>query len=327
MALTPQFPKSTPAALALGAAISLACAPASAAELPGPATAPAASPLALAQTFDTTTYDGEAETTDWRRRCGWRGCWRGRGWRRHRGVSAGDVLAGVAIVGGIAAIASAASNNNRRRDRDVVIVERDRNPDGDRYDDRDYRRDREIEELRRRSEEQQREIEYLRSRGLDASRLDQSQARRSVLPPVSAPLTIEGAIDRCNAAAGIDGTVAGIDGVDRTGTGWSVRGRLADGQSFSCDIGSDGRIERLGNGAFSSYDARPGGGYQVQQGSGRPVPVERAGGQWSDDRYVDARTTLASAAPDYGSGYDQPLVPLSAERMPAYPGGPLPGEE
>jgi hypothetical protein len=38
--------------------------------------------------------------------------------RRHRGVSAGDVIAGVAVIGVIAAIASAAGkSNNRSRDR------------------------------------------------------------------------------------------------------------------------------------------------------------------------------------------------------------------
>ncbi|MEE4155437.1 MAG: hypothetical protein V2I27_14865 [Erythrobacter sp.] len=312
MALTPHFSRHSAGALGLAAALAMAATPSSAAQLP--TLAPSASPLAL--TFDTSTYDPAAEAADWRR-CGWRGCWGG-GWRGRgrRGVSAGDVLAGVAIVGGIAAIASAA-NNNRRRERDVVIVDRDRDFDRERYDERDYerdlRRDRELEELRRRTDEQQREIEYLRSRGLDAERLSGTQARRSVLPPVTAPLTIDGAIDRCTEVVGIDASVAGIDGVDRTGTGWSVRGRLTDGQSFSCDIGNDGQIERLGNGAFSEVGSQGWGGYQEL----------RAEGQWSDDRYSDARGSLASAAPAYG----QPLVPLSAERMPAYPGGPLPGEQ
>lgn len=38
--------------------------------------------------------------------------------RDHDGVSAGDVIAGALIIGGIAAVASAASNNNDRYDRD-----------------------------------------------------------------------------------------------------------------------------------------------------------------------------------------------------------------
>ncbi|PXW78448.1 hypothetical protein C7451_102119 [Blastomonas natatoria] len=45
----------------------------------------------------------------------WRGGWRDRRWRgRNRGVDAGDILAGVLILGGIAAVASAATSNARR---------------------------------------------------------------------------------------------------------------------------------------------------------------------------------------------------------------------
>lgn len=44
----------------------------------------------------------------------WRGGWRSRGWRgRNRGIDGGDILAGALIIGGIAAIASAASNSSR----------------------------------------------------------------------------------------------------------------------------------------------------------------------------------------------------------------------
>lgn len=55
---------------------------------------------------------------------GWRGYRGYRGHRRHRGgIDGGDVLAGILVIGGIAAIASAASKSDRDR----------------RYDDRDYR--------------------------------------------------------------------------------------------------------------------------------------------------------------------------------------------
>ena len=47
----------------------------------------------------------------------WRGGWGDRRWRgRNRGVDAGDILAGVLILGGIAAVASAATNSARRGD-------------------------------------------------------------------------------------------------------------------------------------------------------------------------------------------------------------------
>lgn len=46
-----------------------------------------------------------------------RGWGRGRGWRRDDGISAGDVLAGVLVIGAIAAIASAASKADKAGDR------------------------------------------------------------------------------------------------------------------------------------------------------------------------------------------------------------------
>ncbi|WP_017670550.1 hypothetical protein [Blastomonas sp. AAP53] len=46
----------------------------------------------------------------------WRGGWGNRRWRgRNRGIDGGDILAGALIIGGIAAIASAASNSSRNR--------------------------------------------------------------------------------------------------------------------------------------------------------------------------------------------------------------------
>jgi hypothetical protein len=56
---------------------------------------------------------GDDSASQWR---GWGG--RGRGWRgRNRGVDGGDILAGILILGGIAAVASAATSNSRNRDR------------------------------------------------------------------------------------------------------------------------------------------------------------------------------------------------------------------
>ena len=91
------------AATALAAAFSLLATPVVAAELPTPAAAKA--------------YDGDAGNVN-----------RDRRWRRHRdrdGVDAGDVIAGVLILGAIAAIADASSSNKRERQ--------------ERYPDADYR--------------------------------------------------------------------------------------------------------------------------------------------------------------------------------------------
>jgi len=111
MALTNRFA----AAGALAAAFSLAATPAAAVDLPQPV-----------QGFgpqQVETYNADAENMQ-------------HGWRRYRGrdrVNAGDVLAGVLIIGGIAAIASAASKdrNEPRRYPDAYPDERERYRQGD----------------------------------------------------------------------------------------------------------------------------------------------------------------------------------------------------
>lgn len=74
---------------------------------------------------------------------GWRGYRGYRGHRRHRDrIDGGDILAGILVIGGIAAIASAASKNSRDR----RYEDRDYRSDNQRYDDRrsDTRDDRGI---------------------------------------------------------------------------------------------------------------------------------------------------------------------------------------
>ncbi len=117
----------------LAAASALAATPASAAELPS---SPASTSLtsgafSSAPAFD--LFTPEAETVEhhrYRRYRGYR-----RGYRRHRRVGVGDLIAGAVIIGGIAAIANSASRNNERRNRDRDYDRRDRD-----YDNRDRRR-------------------------------------------------------------------------------------------------------------------------------------------------------------------------------------------
>lgn len=88
---------------AILAVLALTATPASAADLSLPMAA--ASPVG-----DLPVWSVGDDSTDYHRRYRY---------RRHRGVDAGDVLAGVLILGGIAAVASAAKNANRRdRNRD-----------------------------------------------------------------------------------------------------------------------------------------------------------------------------------------------------------------
>jgi hypothetical protein len=272
------------------AAAAMAAAPASAAELPAFETAPSVP-------FAASAFDTRADVAQWGGwggwGGGWGGGWRGRGWRR-RGPSAGEVLAGVAIIGGIAAIASAASNN--RRNRDVVVVDRDRP--------QDWNRD-------------QRNPQW---RGDD---------RRSN-PRASGAGGLDGAVSQCLGVIERDVRVDEVQSVQRTAQGWLVGGTLFNGSGFQCRIGNDGRIENIDYGA--------GGG--LGAASGAPGTAPAAGGQWDDNRYAAARLAAAPAQPDPEGGITmftppasvaanaaQPLVPLTAPRLPTYPGGPVEGEE
>ena len=168
--------------------------------------------------------------------------------RRHRGVDAGDVIAGVLILGGIAAVASAASSS------------RDRNP---RYPDPqrgDYRND--------------------DTRGLDR------------------------AVSICVDEIERNARIQTVDAVNRNARGWSVTGSMYDGQSFSCSIGENGRIDAIdyGRGGATYGNGYSDGGYSYDANNG----IDDR--QYSDDYYAAARARTESA-------------------IPAYPGGPLPGEE
>lgn len=144
---------------------------------------------------------------------GWR---RYRGHRRHRGgIDGGDVLAGILVIGGIAAIASAASNSNRDR----------------RYEDRDYRSENPRYEAPRYDDRR------------DESRNDRGTG------------DMESAINACSSAAerqaGRDARVDAIESVARDGAGWRVEGQLAnsDQRTFLCGA-TDGRVDfvQIGNG-------------------------------------------------------------------------------
>ena len=321
------------------AALSMSAAPVSAAEMPGNLVRPALASAWMTD-FGSSRYDQQADTADWRR-C-WRrwGC-RGRGWRGRRGVSAGDVLAGAVIIGGIAAIASAASNNRRERERDVVVVERDRVRYDDRYDERRY-------DDRRYDDRRYDDRRYEQSRRHDDRRSPSLRAGASGL---------ESAVDMCLTEIERDARVEEVDNVQRTASGWAVTGSLYDGSAFLCSIGNDGRVENIDYGGFVG---RSEVGTEARETSVSPrLRPEMAGGeQWSDVRYLTARANIEERD-GFGPQPDEemrvalitsrrdveaafagrgsivryaddrragPLVPLRAERAPAYPGGPVPGE-
>ena len=252
--------------------------------------------------FDWSEDGSEARTAQWRGRHRWGR----RGWRgRRRGVDAGDVLAGAAILGGIAIIANAASD--RGRPRDVV---------DDRYErDREWQQQREIENLRRRTREQQREIDDLRTRDYDRDEISSYDDDRDFTQDVEQRFDIDAAIDRCVEVMEIDAEISGIDSVTRTDSGWSIEGQVAGGDGFACRVDRNGQIRGLENRPVAPrYDA----GFD-------PTP---AAGQWTADRYADARASLRDDRNSDRLGADQDFYgeAVDPDLLPAYPGGPLPGE-
>lgn len=186
----------------MAAALSMAATPVAAAELPTKTTRTSA-------VFTPGTFHAEEADADGYRR-----------WRRHRHnrVDAGDVLAGVLIIGGIAAIASAASKNDRDR----------------RYRDRDYRyRDRDYRNQDYRYRDRRGDSRYDGGRGID------------------------NAVEMCVSQIERDVRVDTVDSVDRNGEGWRVTGSLYNGDRFTCRIGQDGRIDDVDFGGFAASAAAP----------------------------------------------------------------------
>lgn len=219
-----------------GATAALALSPVQAAQLP-PMAQPAAqiAPVAVAG-----SDFGVDEAQQYRRY---------RYHRRHRGggVDAGDVIAGALILGGIFAIASAATNSNN--------------------DDRDYVRNDEFDR----------------------------------------------AVDRCISRVERQSRVGSVDNVGRTGSGYSVTGTTYDGNGFTCRVNRSGQVldVRYGRG-YQGYDGYQSDGYQSDQGYGDT--------QYSDEAYARARGNTYST-----QSYGYPSQGSTAQ--PAYPGGPVPGED
>lgn len=238
-------------ASALAAAFSMAATPAAALDMPV-STAPA-STAARAEVLPVNA----GEANQWRRYRPYR--------HRHRGPDAGDVIAGVLVVGALAAILSSSRNRDRER-------YEDRRENG-RYDDR-------------------------RARGSDSR-------------------GIEGAVDMCvDQVEYRDNRVENVDRADRNAGGWNVSGTLSDGQRWTCFIDNSGEVRSIdyGSSAFSSA---------------APLTPAPASGQMSDAAYSRARATTRTPV-DEAYSYDEAAIVQGTgadDSRPAYPGGPLPGED
>lgn len=144
---------------------------------------------------------------------------RGHGdWSRHRHhhrdrIDGGDVLAGLLIIGGIAAIASVASKSSTDRNTD----DRYRYPGGPEYGESD-------------------------DRGYD----DADRGARPDYPGAGAPGSFDEAVERCaDEIENGDRRIATVDNVGRMGDRYSVEGRLEDDRSFACRVDEDGRVRSV----------------------------------------------------------------------------------
>lgn len=105
------------------------------------------------------------------------------------------------------------------------------------------------------------------------------------------PMGLERAADLCLREVERDARAHEVTRVERAAGGWLVTGSMADGAPFHCSIGADGRIERVDIGE-------------------RARELGEADLQHQDEIYRSARAQAEAAS-----------------AQPAYPGGPLPGEE
>jgi hypothetical protein len=148
---------------------------------------------------------------------------------------------------------------------------------------------------------------------------DQRDARRDddrrAAPRGTGASGLDNAVNMCLDRIERDVRVDTVDNVERTGAGWLVSGVLFNGSSFQCRIGNSGQIDGI------DY----GGGFAFAPAAG---DTPRADGQWDDQRYADARLALGGTVrPDLAVPEAVSPAASASTAMPAYPGGPIPGEE
>ena len=144
----------------------------------------------------------------------WGGGWDG-GWGHRRShVDAGDVLTGILIIGGIAAIASAANSNKRDRRNDDYRNRADRNAGG-RYPG---------------------DNPQARSNGYGNDNDQQWQQNGGV----------DSAVNRCTneVSRGSDRGTS-VESINRDGDGWRVQGRTGAGGEFTCSVDGNGQIRNV----------------------------------------------------------------------------------
>lgn len=123
------------------------------------------------------------------------------------------------------------------------------------------------------------------------------------------------AIDACVNQVERQQRIGAVENVGRTRTGYSVSGTLYNGSGFTCAVSEAGRVTNVDYGYGSAGYQGGGQAYGNSDYGG----VQYADSQYSDDTYARARAGTYSAPDSYsGSG---------GTAQPAYPGGPVPGED
>lgn len=156
----------------------------------------------------------------------------GRGdWGRHRhyrgnGISGGDLLAGLLVIGGVAAIASAASKKSDEQQRD-----RSSYPGGPDDYDRDYERSADSDQ----------------GYGDEPPPSSSDYGSRDYPGgPAGAQGSFDGAVDACSAELERGSNrIDSVDGVRRMGDRYSVEGRLGDGRGYACSVDDTGHIRSV----------------------------------------------------------------------------------
>jgi hypothetical protein len=219
----------------------------------------------------------------------WRCRWNcgwGRGWGRHRGWRRDRVDAGDVLIGAAIIGGIVAIANANNR------RERDRDVVVIERD-RDFR-------------DPDRDIRYRDDRRAE--------------PRGTGSSGLDNAVNMCLDRIERDVRVDTVDNVERTASGWQVSGTLFNGASFRCRIGNNGQID----------DVDYGEGFAAST-------VPRGDGQWNEQSYADARARVGGTVrPDLAvseaSVQGSQVVPAASRAaagpaaVPAYPGGPIPGE-
>lgn len=206
----------------------------------------------------------------------------GRYHRHRRGSDAGDILAGVIVLGGAVAIANAIRSKREN--------ERYRDDYPQPYPDDDYRRERRDD------------------------RYDSYPNRNDY----KSRLGINGAIDQCVGEVERENRVDTVDDASRGVDGWIVEGDLYEGGRYRCEIDNTGRLRdlkveltgaRYGTGAAApSFGGRDDDYYasaRTRQGVGQPQERD-----WVE---VPAQDDWSDSEPEYAEPIDAAPVDEGAQ--------------